>query len=92
MQLVARKVSAEFRYPQKAQYDAEEGYVVVRIRIARDGSILGKELATRCKWDLLNAEALDIFDRIGHLPPVPDDIYPQITTFEFTIPFNFTLK
>ncbi|HZR33980.1 MAG TPA: TonB family protein, partial [Nevskia sp.] len=89
---ITSKISENFRYPPKSVQNEEEGDAVVRIRMARDGTILGVELQKKTGFVALDAEARNVFDRIVKFPPVPADVFPEAASFEFTLPINFKLN
>ncbi len=86
------KIFGNLIYPPKALQDDQEGEAMVRVHMARDGSILGVELQTKTGFALLDSEAKTVFSRIVKFPPVPAEVFPDATTFEFTVPINFKLS
>jgi TonB family protein len=84
-------VRQSLRYPQKSLQGGEEGDVMVKLLLKRDGSILKTELVQRTPYSALNGEALAVFSRIGRFAPVPADYSPGNAQVELSMPINFKI-
>jgi protein TonB len=78
-------------YPPAALQHGEEGNCLVLVHMARDGTILDTKLISSSGHQTLDSEALEVLGRIGRFPPVPDELYLGITSFEFRQPITFRL-
>jgi protein TonB len=90
--LVDRAVANNLRYPPKALSGGDQGSAWVQIRMQRDGTILGLRVFHSSGHKVLDEEALLVFARAGRMPPVPDDLYPDTSTFQLTYPINFVMN
>jgi TonB family protein len=84
-------VRQSLRYPQKSLQGGEEGDVMVKVLLKRDGSVVKTELAERTPYSALNGEALAVFSRIGRFPPIPSDYSPGNPQVEMSMPINFKI-
>ncbi|HVZ34352.1 MAG TPA: energy transducer TonB, partial [Polyangiaceae bacterium] len=64
-------IRAHTRYPRAAARAGLEGRVVLALRIARDGGLVGLRVASTSGHGLLDEAALDAAREIGRLPPPP---------------------
>lgn len=81
------RFAAGQRYPRQAVEQKLEGTVKVQVTVAKSGSIVGFAINRSSGHEVLDAEVLNILDRINPLPPLPDgrDIYV------FKIPLRFQM-
>lgn len=89
--LLEGKIRANLHYPRMARRQGREGTAIVRVRMKRDGSIESVELVKSSGTRALDHEAQAVFDRIGQLPPLPQDFLPRASEFEFEVPITFKL-
>ena len=78
-------------YPPKAVRDDDEGKVMVRLRVKPDGTILEVHIEEKSGYVELDREALEVFQRIGKFPPVPNAT-PDAAAYEVVVPINFSLE
>jgi protein TonB len=64
-------IRAHTRYPRAAARAGLEGRVVLGLRIARDGTMVGLRVATSSQHDLLDEAALEAAREVEKLPPPP---------------------
>lgn len=88
---VSQTIANYLRYPETSQRNGEEGDVLIRVHMQRDGLVTGVEIIAPSPYGAFNEEALDVVKRIGRLPRVPDNVFPQASSFVFTLPINFRL-
>lgn len=81
------RFAAGQRYPRQAVEQKLEGTVKVQVTVAKSGSIVGFAINRSSGHEILDAEVLNILERINPLPPLPDgkDIYI------FKIPLRFQM-
>lgn len=70
----------------------KQGSCVVKVNVARDGSVLATELTRSAEDRDLDEECLAVFRRVGRFPPFPDDAPPELKQFDFSMPINFVLE
>lgn len=85
-------IQQSLRYPPKSLQSGEEGDILVRLKLRRDGSIAKAELQQRSAYDDLNREALEVFSRIRHFAPLPADYQPGNAEVDLSMPINFKLS
>ena len=88
----ASAIQQNLRYPQKSLQNGEEGDILVKLKLRRDGSIIKAELLQRSSYVDLNREAVDVFSRIGRFAPLPVDYQPGNTEIDLSMPINFKLS
>jgi len=88
---VRNVVMENVRYPPAAIKAAQSGTAVVRLQVARDGTILDFKMVQTTGYPALDAEARDVFLRIVKVPAMPNDLVPEAKTIHFTVPLNFKL-
>ncbi len=84
-------IRQNLRYPQKSLQGGEEGDITVKVRVRRDGTIIGTNLQQRSPYAALNGEAIDVFSRIGRFAPLPGDYQPNSSEVDLNMPINFKL-
>ena len=92
VQAVSKAISSELRYPDDARKAGEEGTALVRVDVERDGTIQSVGIKKSSGHPRLDAEALGLFGRLGHLPPVPAEVSPKEHEFTFRLPITFSMK
>ncbi len=85
-------IRQNLHYPQKSLQDGEEGDVLVKVRLRRDGSIIKTELQQRSSYVLLNGEAIEVFSRIRRFAPLPADYLPNNPEVDLSMPINFKMN
>ena len=81
------RFAAGQRYPRQAVEEKLEGTVKVQVTVAKSGSIVGFAINRSSGYEILDAEVLNILERINPLPPLPEgrDIYV------FKVPLRFQM-
>lgn len=77
------------RYPNSARARREQGIVLVRVRLDRDGRLLALALEHSSGHPGLDAAALETFRRAAPLPPLPDD---KPAPLELSLPVEFFMR
>ncbi len=83
---VVRKLS-RYRFREKSRGAGEQGLVVTRITIARDGRLLEASLARSSGVPALDQGVMDTIRRASPFAPLPADIADD--HFTFTVPLNY---
>ena len=89
--LLNQTIAENLKYPWAAQREKQEGDVVIRIHELRDGTVTSTEVVKACPYEELNQEGINVIKRIGKMPKVPGNIFPQAPSFIFTMPIQFRL-
>ena len=77
-------------YPLVARRRGLEGVATLRVRIARDGHVLGTTMVQGSGEPMLDAATLDLASRADPFPRVPATI--EGGEFEFTVPVEYRLR
>lgn len=85
-----RILRANHRYPPTAQARGNEGTVVARFAIARDGRVLSPRVERSSGHPVLDEEAEALLRRVSPLPPLPAAA-PQ-ERLELLVPIAFRLR
>ena len=75
-------------YPRDAAIRHEQGVVLLRFLLARDGKVLGAELERSSGHDLLDKEVLALIRRAEPLPPFPAELTQQQLQLVLPVPFS----
>ncbi|GAA3940874.1 TonB family protein [Litoribacillus peritrichatus] len=79
----------EKRYPRLSRKKQEEGTAVVRFSMNRRGEVQSASLVQGTRYQALNRESLDLFQRASPLPPPPEEVEGELV--ELVIPIEFYL-
>jgi protein TonB len=71
---VARLTSRYRRYPRVAADNKQEGRVVTRVTIGRDGRLIDVRIDKSSGWPAIDAAELETIRRSAPFPPVPGDM------------------
>ena len=85
-------VRQNLHYPQDSLQSGEEGDILVKVRLRRDGTVVRAEMQQRSPYSQLNREALEVFSRIGRFAPLPSDYQPNNPEVDLSMPINFKLN
>jgi protein TonB len=88
--LVAR-IHQTKRYPREAQFNEQEGTVLLLLEVGADGSMLRSEVETPCPFESLNRAALEALRKLERLPPLPGS-GPGTKPVVLHIPIRFQLR
>lgn len=83
-----RRVSGQLKYPRRAVKQDIEGLVVLKVKVGRDGSMLGISEA-QSAHKLLDRAAVAAMEQSAPLPPIAAELEGQV--FEFLVPVVFKL-
>ncbi|MEJ0045577.1 MAG: energy transducer TonB [Rhodospirillales bacterium] len=75
-------------YPENAASNDESGTVIIRVRIARDGTVTDVKLLKSSVYRVLDLNTMDVY-RNKKMPPLPDDITGA--THDFTLAVEYDL-
>ena len=84
-------IRQNLHYPQRSLQAGEEGDILVKVRLRRDGSIVKTELQQRSSYAALNGEAIEVFSRIRRFAPLPTDYLSNSSEVDLSMPINFKL-
>lgn len=76
-------------YPRFAKKLRQEGRVLVRLQIRRDGKILSAEVIEKAKFDSLNEAAAALVTAIDGWKPFPEEI--KKTVWAIDVPIDYSL-
>ncbi|MEM8949958.1 MAG: TonB family protein, partial [Pseudomonadota bacterium] len=77
-------------YPRRAQARRQEGVVLIRFVINREGRVIDYEIQQSSGYRLLDRAADNLIERAQPFPPIPNEI--NGTNMPFTIPLSFVAK
>ena len=86
--LLVQYAIAHLSYPEQAASNGEDGSVVIRITVARDGTVTDVRLVKSSIYRALDVNTMDIY-RAKKMPPLPD--YIQGASHDFTLQVNYEL-
>ena len=86
---VTRVVGENVQYPNRAYEAGESGTAMVRVVVARDGSILSTTLVGKSGSDSIDDEAVELFNRIHRVPAMPANLYPGADKAAFELPITY---
>ena len=87
---VLRKTWGAVKYPERALRREQEGTVRVTVTLDKNGKLLGTVPAEESRYDILNKEAIDSFNRAEPFEPFPGSITEEYISF--TIPIKFEIQ
>lgn len=77
-------------YPRLARISGQQGTVLVRFTLNRDGRVTSRKIVQSSGLHLLDTAALTAVDKASPLPAFPDHI--RKTALQITAPFRFYLR
>lgn len=77
-------------YPRAAQLAREEGTVLLRFVVARDGAVLSWRIERGSGFDNLDRQVEVMIERAAPLPPMPDDLPGD--RLDVVLPVQFALR
>lgn len=89
---IATGIGSQLRYPPASQKAGEEGEARVAIEMDRAGNIVSATINKSSGFAALDAEAVAVFQRLGHLLPMPDSFSPGSRSVALVQPVSFTLQ
>lgn len=87
---LVRRLQQFKRYPREAQSHSEEGVVLLRFSIDRNGHVLAHSIARSSGYSDLDEEVMAMIMRAEPLPAFPTSMpQPQL---DLTVPIRFSLR
>lgn len=77
-------------YPQRARMRRQEGTVLLRFTLNRQGRVLAHRIERGSGHTVLDTEVTAMIERAQPLPPIPADI--SRNSLEFVVPIQFALR
>jgi len=87
---LVRQLQRYKRYPAQAQSRSEEGVVLLRFSLDRNGHVLAHSIAKSSGYADLDAEVMAMIVRADPLPPFPPSM-PE-GRLDLTVPIRFSLR
>jgi protein TonB len=88
--LIAARIERMKRYPRAALLRRDQGTVVLRFAIDRDGNVLSADIVRSSGAALLDEEAMLLARRVSPLPPPPPEVPGG--RIELTVPIHFAIQ
>ena len=88
--LIAQLIFKNKRYPRLAYSLGQEGLVVIKLKLNKDGEILDLSLLEECRFKILNEASLDTISAIHRFPPIPNEI--GLSELTLRIPIEYKIK
>lgn len=88
--MLVQRIYNQLDYPARAMTQGQEGDVMVRARIDRDGQLIRVKVEHSSAYPMLNAAATQAIKEASPFPPPPDHIASN-ETFDFRVPVKFRL-
>lgn len=89
-QRLSALLAGQQEYPRVAALRGWQGEVLLRLRVARKGNLLGVELDHSSGFAVLDQHALSMVEALAGLPPLPDAL--QANEIQVVVPINYKLK
>lgn len=77
-------------YPRVAALRGWEGEVRLRLKVARQGNLLGVHLDRSSGFDVLDQHAMAMIEAFGTLPPLPESL--GSSEIQLVVPINYKLR
>lgn len=78
------------RYPKSARRNGQEGSLVLKVVIARNGKVIDVSIVEESRFSVLNKAAISAVKMASPYPAIPEDIRNE--TFSFSVPIAFALQ
>lgn len=86
---VYQLVNSKKTYPRKARALQQEGVVVAKIKLNKDGKLLKVEIVEKSSYQILTKATLDAIKGIKKFPKIPKELGLEEMTF--SIPFEYKI-
>lgn len=83
-------LTENMHYPRAARLDGQEGKVVVRFVIDREGRVQSVVLESESGYPLLDREAQEMIERGDPFPKIPEEMSAE--QLEVRVPVNFNIR
>ena len=90
--MVVSHLNKHKKYPSNALLSGFEGIVYVRVKIAANGEVLSVLLTKGSKFEILNNEATELFNRASPLPSPPGEMMGSDRDLTLNFPIEFNIK
>ena len=90
--MVVSHLNKHKKYPSNALLSGFEGVVYVRVKIAANGEVLSVLLTKGSKFEILNNEATELFNRASPLPSPPSEMMGSDRDLTLNFPIEFNIK
>lgn len=80
------------KYPKNSLINEEEGKVVLRVEIDKNGNVLSLKMRKSSKFESLNNEALKLFKDASPLPKPPIDLMKGKSSIILNMPIEYDIK
>jgi len=87
---VSSRLRSAKRYPSGAESRREQGVVMLRFTLSRNGGVLSRSITRGSGYSELDQEALAMVQRAAPFPPMPASL--NLPSFTFTVPVNFSAR
>jgi protein TonB len=87
--LIRSLIDQEKTYPYQARRQEQEGTVLIRFTLSRQGSLVGEPaLEKKSRYERLNASALEAVKNAAPYPPFPGEIGEEEMSFQVAVAFS----
>lgn len=90
--LVASHLNKFKKYPSNSLISEEEGKVVLKVKIDKDGNVLSANIKKACKFESLNGAALRLFSVASPLPKPPENLMGSKSSIILNMPIEYDIK
>ncbi|MCZ6168797.1 energy transducer TonB [Campylobacter ureolyticus] len=80
------------KYPKNSLINEEEGKVVLRVEIDKNGNVLSLKMRKSSKFESLNNETLKLFKYASPLPKPPIDLMKGKSSIILNMPIEYDIK
>ncbi len=89
--LITQIIYRNKRYPRQAYSLQQEGLVVVKLKLNKDGEILDLRVLEESPYKSLNEASLDTISAIHRFPPIPNELGVNELTLRVPIEYKIRL-
>ena len=86
-----RTLLAHHKYPVESRKHKEEGKVIIKFTIDRQGQVLSSAVKTSSGYPSLDRAALRMLDEAAPLPSVPEALFPGRQRLPLVVPVEYEL-
>lgn len=83
-------VNSKKVYPRKARALQQEGTVVAKLKLSKDGKLLNLEIVEEAKFKILTKATLDAIKSIKKFPEIPSEM--GLNEITINIPFEYEIR
>ncbi|MSN96853.1 energy transducer TonB [Campylobacter sp. FMV-PI01] len=78
-------------YPKNSILNKEEGMVIIRVKLDKDGNVLLADIKKSCNFESLNNAATQLFKKASPLPKPPENLIKN-GVLVFSMPVEYDIK